>query len=108
MVMSVYYRSRFAFLSIVLLFLLGILAIGQDSGKNKNSKDSQAQNASQSDQDQDPLKRPVKPEQQKKATLEKETGFYKRWVNEDVRWIIADEELSAWKKLTTNAERDNF
>src|SRR5215469_2349886 len=108
MVMSVYYRSRFAFLSIALLFLLGILAVGQDSGKNKNasdSKDSQAKNSSQSDQDQDPLKRPVKPEQQKKATLEKETGFYKRWINEDVRWIITDEELSAWKKLTTNAER---
>ncbi|HLJ27533.1 MAG TPA: GWxTD domain-containing protein [Candidatus Angelobacter sp.] len=106
----VYYRSRFLVIPFILLVSWGILAVGQDSGKKKDSKDSKAQDASQSqpDQDQDPLKRAVKPEQQKKAILEKESGYYKKWVNEDVRWIITDEELSAWKKLTTNTERDNF
>ncbi len=106
----VYYRSRFLVLPFILLVSWGILAVGQDSGKKKDSKDSKAQDASQSqpDQDQDPLKRAIKPEQQKKAILEKESGYYKKWVNEDVRWIITDEELSAWKKLTTNTERDNF
>jgi GWxTD domain-containing protein len=106
----VYYRSRFLVLPFILLVSWGILAVGQDSGKKKDSKDSKAQDASQSqpNQDQDPLKRAVKPEQQKKAILEKESGYYKKWVNEDVRWIITDEELSAWKKLTTNTERDNF
>jgi GWxTD domain-containing protein len=106
----VYYRSRFLVLPFILLVSWGILAVGQDSGNKKDSKDSKAQDASQSqpNQDQDPLKRAVKPEQQKKAILEKESGYYKKWVNEDVRWIITDEELSAWKKLTTNTERDNF
>lgn len=102
-----YYRTRFAFITLILMVSWGILASGQDS-KNKNSKDSQAQNATPSDQDQDPLKRPIKPEQQKKANLEKESSYHKRWINEDVRWIITDEELGAWKKLTTNAERDAF
>src|SRR5215469_379475 len=103
--MSVYYRFRLAVISILLLVLCGVPASSQDS--KKQSKDSKNQDAQQT-QDQDPLKRQVSPEQQKKAVLEKESGYYKKWVNEDVRWIITDEELSAWKKLTTNAERDNF
>ena len=103
--MSVYYRFRLAVISILLLALCGIPASSQDS--KKPSKDAKNQDAQQT-QDQDPLKRQVSPEQQKKAVLEKESGYYKKWVNEDVRWIITDEELSAWKKLTTNAERDNF
>ncbi|HEY6349577.1 MAG TPA: GWxTD domain-containing protein [Candidatus Angelobacter sp.] len=102
--MPVYYRFRLALIPIIFLVLCGVPATGQDSGKNP--KDSQGKNAAQ--QDQDPLNRQVSPEQQKKAVLEKESGYYKKWVNEDVRWIITDEELSAWKKLTTNTERDNF
>ena len=34
--------------------------------------------------------------------------FYSRWVNEDVRWIITDQELAEWKKLSSNAEKDRF
>ena len=105
---STHNRFRFLLISLILLVSWGILAVAQDSSKNKNSKGSQAQNATQSDQEQDPLKRPIKPEQQKKANLEKESSYHKRWINEDVRWIITDEELSAWKKLSTNAERDAF
>jgi GWxTD domain-containing protein len=37
-----------------------------------------------------------------------EPAIYKRWPGEEVPWIISDGELSAWKKLTTNQERDNF
>jgi len=107
-VISAHYRARFALVSLILLISWGVLATGQDSDKNKKSKDSQAQAAGQQDQDQDPLKRPIKPEQQKKATLEKESSYHKKWINEDVRWIITNEELSAWKKLATNAERDAF
>jgi len=105
-VTSIHYRFRLAFIPVILLLLWGIPAVSQDSGKK--SKDSQSKDAAQQNQDQDPLKRQVSPEQQKKAVLEKESGYYKKWVNEDVRWIITDEELSAWKKLTTNSERDNF
>jgi GWxTD domain-containing protein len=107
---SVYCRKRLVLISLFLLVSWGILAAGQGSDNKNTSKDSQAKGSAQSpsDQDQDPLKRSIKPEQQKKAILEKESGYYKKWVNEDVRWIITDEELSAWKKLTTNAERDAF
>jgi GWxTD domain-containing protein len=105
-VKSVFYRFRLVFIPLFILTCWGILALAQDSGKNA-SKDGQADTA-KSQPDQDPLKRPLKPDQQKKAILEKESGYYKKWVNEDVKWIITNEEFSAWKKLTTNAERDNF
>jgi len=71
--------------------------------KDKKASSSQAQ----SDGQQDPLKRPKKKDD-KAANIEKLGGVYKKWLDEDVRWIITDEELSAFKKLTTNAERDTF
>ena len=33
---------------------------------------------------------------------------YKKWLNEDVRWIITPEELSAFKQLSNDEERDQF
>lgn len=35
-------------------------------------------------------------------------GSYKTWVDQDVRWIITDEELSAFKHLSNDLERDQF
>ena len=33
---------------------------------------------------------------------------YKKWLNEDVVWIITDEERAAFKQLSNDEERDNF
>jgi GWxTD domain-containing protein len=104
-VISAYFRHKFAFVVLFAFFSGAILVQAQESQQDQKSKDSQAQDGSQT---QDPLKRPLKEKQQKNALKEKEDNYYKRWINEDVRWIITDEELSAWKKLATNAERDNF
>jgi GWxTD domain-containing protein len=108
-VIPAYFRHQFALIVLFVLVSGAVLVQGQESSQ-KNSKDSQAQSTDQSQpsQTQDPLKRPLGEKQQKNALKEKEDNYYKRWINEDVRWIITDEELSAWKKLTTNAERDNF
>ena len=58
--------------------------------------------AAPSNSQTDPLKRPLS-EKQKKANakaLKQELGStYKKWLNEDVRWIITPEELSAFKQL---------
>ncbi len=35
-------------------------------------------------------------------------GPYKKWVNEDVRWIITDQEMKAFKSLSNDEERDAF
>jgi GWxTD domain-containing protein len=91
------------------VFLLAVL-VGSGcfivQAQEKDSKqDSSAQ--AQSDGQQDPLNRPRKTDD-KAAQKEKLGGVYKKWLDEDVRWIITDEELSAFKKLQNNAERDTF
>jgi GWxTD domain-containing protein len=73
------------------------------SGGSKSGSSAQTQ----ADGQQDPLKRPRKKDD-KDASKEKLGGVYKKWLDEDVRWIITDEELSAFKKLANNAERDVF
>lgn len=59
----------------------------------------------------DPLKRPLsdkeKIAQQKQLKIELK-GVYKKWVDEDVRWIITDQELQAFKSLSNDEERDQF
>jgi GWxTD domain-containing protein len=59
----------------------------------------------------DPLKRPAteKQKKQQKRNLNIELSkTYKKWLNEDVVWIITDEERAAFKQLSNDEERDNF
>jgi GWxTD domain-containing protein len=59
----------------------------------------------------DPLKRPVNDKEkiaQQKAVKQELKGVYNKWVNEDVRWIISDQELQAFKSLSNDEERDQF
>jgi GWxTD domain-containing protein len=59
----------------------------------------------------DPLKRKPneKQKKQQKAALKIELSkTYKKWLNEDVVWIITDEERAAFKQLSNDEERDNF
>jgi GWxTD domain-containing protein len=59
----------------------------------------------------DPLKRnPTdKQKKQQKRSLNIELSkTYKKWLNEDVVWIITDEERAAFKQLSNDEERDNF
>jgi GWxTD domain-containing protein len=77
----------------------------QEKDAKSDKSDTSAQG--QADGQQDPLKRQRKKDDQN-ASKEKLGGVYKKWLDEDVRWIITDEELSAFKKLSNNAERDVF
>jgi GWxTD domain-containing protein len=113
----VFYRYfRFYCLFALFIFVVsgGFAVQAQESDNqgqtaNKTDKKDRKNSASQSkaDAQQDPLKR-ERPKDNKAAQIEKLGGVYKKWLDEDVRWIITDEELSAFKKLTTNAERDQF
>jgi GWxTD domain-containing protein len=59
----------------------------------------------------DPLKRPI-PEKQRKANSKalkiELSKTYRKWLDEDVRWIITDEERSAFMQLSNDEERDQF
>jgi GWxTD domain-containing protein len=59
----------------------------------------------------DPLKRPLSDKEkiaQQKALKQELKGVYKKWVDEDVRWIITDQEMQAFKHLGNDEERDQF
>jgi len=59
----------------------------------------------------DPLKRQPteKQRKQQKRSLNVELSkTYKKWLNEDVVWIITDQERAAFKQLSNDEERDNF
>src|SRR6201993_1055438 len=63
------------------------------------------------DQASDPLKRPVTEKQKKansKALKQELSGTYKKWLNQDVTYIITPEEKSAFKQLANDEERDQF
>jgi GWxTD domain-containing protein len=59
----------------------------------------------------DPLTRPVDEKQRKKnerAFKQEVSKVYKKWLDEDVIYIITDEERAAFKQLSNDEERDNF
>ncbi len=45
---------------------------------------------------------------QQKELRQELKGPYKKWANEDVRWIITDQEMRAFKSLSNDEERDAF
>jgi hypothetical protein len=58
-----------------------------------------------------PRRSPVSDEQARNnATSPRQelSQTYKTWLDEDVHWIITDEERSAFKQLSSDQERDQF
>ncbi len=102
-------RVRFALLLTFALALPGSLAV-QGWAQTEQPSTATDQNASPDNQ-VNPLQRPLsdrdKFKQQKELKNELK-GPYKKWVDEDVRWIITDQELKAFKSLSNDEERDNF
>src|ERR1700689_19977 len=99
--------TLFLFLSLGLPPTLIAQAASQPSQANQNS----SPNASDPQSTQDPLHRPQsdKDKFKKEKEIRNELkGPYKKWVDEDVRWIITDQELKAFKSLSNDEERDNF
>ena len=88
-------------------------AFAQANSGNSDNKENSAQDSSAAPgKDQvDPLKRPLSEEQKKKNAkgLKVELSkTYKKWLSEDVVWIITDEERAAFKQLSNDEERDQF
>ena len=114
--MSIYSRLRHFFIVSIVVFGGCFFLHAQDSNQQgsdpqgSSAKKKTAQSSTDAQQgpgEDDPLKRARKTDD-KGAIKEKLGGVYKKWLDEDVRWIITDEELSAFKKLSNNSERDQF
>ena len=106
----------------ILLVSVGLVAAGavaQDSQAPKPSDQKPTDTpaaavtpaAKAADDAVDPLKRPLdakRKKQQMKDFSKEIKGSYKKWLEEDVVWIISDEERAAFKQLSNDEERDNF
>ena len=95
--------AALSFISAIIFFCLPAL-FGQEAAKP-------AKDTAQPGQAIDPLKRPVTDDQKKHndKALKQELGkVYKKWLDEDVRWIITDEEKQTFKQLSNDEERDQF
>src|SRR5215813_6362942 len=60
------------------------------------------------DENQDKKRDKQREEKKKEAAKEKVKSVYKRWKDEDVRWIITDEERKIFDSLKTDDEREQF
>jgi GWxTD domain-containing protein len=98
------------------LFGLGLSAMAQDakptsSDSTPSPASGQAAPAAAPAQSGDPLKRPMTDKQKKenaKALKQELSKTYKKWLDEDVVYIISDDERKAFKQLSNDEERDQF
>ena len=83
-------RSRISpWIAVLLVGLLGVPLIAQDTAE--------------------PAKLTAKQERRRLERLRKELrGPFKRWLDEDVRYIITPEERKAFVQMATDEERENF
>ena len=117
------YRTLSRFLLIASLGLIGSVAFAQDQANDSGKDPKDVIQAQQDQKDQaapaqkqpadavDPLKRPVTEKEKKKnakALKQELSKPYKKWLDEDVVYIITDEERAAFKQLSNDEERDNF
>jgi GWxTD domain-containing protein len=106
---------------IVLFLALGLMAgvaVAQDQPKDEpqdpkatQKSDNEKPAAKQAPDAVDPLKRPADEKTRKKnarALKQELSKPYKKWLDEDVAYIITDEERAAFKQLSNDEERDNF
>jgi len=93
-----------AFLSLALFGGRGAAA------QTQNTPDGVTQTAP-TEEKPDPLKRQPSDKErfaQQKALRQELKGVYKKWLDEDVRWIITDQEMQSFKHLANDEERDSF
>lgn len=101
--------TRLSILCVSLPILVGLFAAQQQQGQTDPSK--QTDTTKKGATTRETNARPMTPRQQraaeKRLRQELETP-YRKWLNEDVSYIITDEERAAFKKLQTDDEREQF
>src|SRR6202140_516931 len=105
------YRCFVAALALGISFGSVSVSTAQEKDKEKDAPASGSKGSTAQGTEADPLKRQI-PEKQRKANakaLRQELSkTYRKWLDEDVRWIITDEEKSAFTQLSNDEERDQF
>ena len=98
--------TRLSIACVSLSIIIGLFAAAQQTDQNppptrKSSTAPQRETISR------PLSEREKKKREEKLRKELETP-YRKWLNEDVAYIITDEERAAFKRLQTDEEREQF
>src|SRR5215469_2725893 len=120
--LSFYRTLQIVFISVVTL--VASAAVAQDPPKdqakdqpkdepqvNQQSAEQGAATQTKAPDAVDPLKRPTDEKQRKKnakALKQELSKPYKKWLDEDVVYIITDEERAAFKQFSNEEERESF
>jgi GWxTD domain-containing protein len=97
--------------SVLIAAVVGILVPGTMLAQDKSADQKDNGSVQKQDQQVDPLKRPLTEKQKKerqKALKNELSKTYKKWLNEDVVYIITPEERQAFLQLSNDEERDQF
>jgi len=89
--------TRLSISVLSLSLLAGIFAVAQDTSTKKVPRETVAR----------PMTDKERKKKEEKLRKELETP-YRKWLNEDVAYIITDEERTAFKRLQTDEEREQF
>jgi len=98
--------TRLSIACVSLSIVLGLFALAQQSDQTQ-PETKKSSTAPQRETISRPLSEREKKKREEKLRKELETP-YRRWLNEDVAYIITDEERAAFKRLQTDEEREQF
>jgi len=118
-------RSALSRLLTPIVVVIGLAVLGLTTGPRAFAEQDKTGSSAASDQAQgsqtkvdqtedqsgDPLKRPIGEKRRKenaKSFKHELSDSDKKWLNEDVRWIISDEERKAFMQLSNEEEREKF
>ena len=100
-------RRSISCLSLSILLGIGIFAAPQQDDNTKKKDDKKKTASAQRETVAKPMTEKERKRKEEKLRKELETP-YRKWLNEDVAYIITDEERAAFKRLQTDDERENF
>jgi len=104
--------TRLSLFCLAVLLLACVFAVAQQSAQQDDSSTKKADSPKKKDtQPAVTSSRPMtdKERKAKERALRKELATpYRKWLNEDVTYIITDEEKSAFTRLQTDEEREQF
>ncbi len=86
---------------------ISVLTLSSLAGVNAFAQDKKKADTSQRETVARPMTEKERKKKEEKLRKELETP-YRKWLNEDVAYIITDEERSAFKRLQTDEEREQF
>src|SRR5580658_8828705 len=102
-------RKILAYCSLFVLCALGLLYLSQSGATAQDSNGKQATAPAQAKPETVAPPKSAKQKKKDEEKLRKELETpYKKWLDEEVRYIISDEELNAYKTLNTDEERESF